>query len=580
MNYLTLEYNQPLCMVFVDYEKAFDSIETWAVLDSLQRCHIDWRYIEVLRCLYNAATMTVHIQDCKTKAIQLRRGVRQGDVISPKLFTNALEDVFKTLDWTGCGVNVNGECISHLRFADDIVIIAESLEQLTEMLRSLSDSSRRVGLGMNLDKTKVMFNRHVVPGPIYVEGKPLEVVSEYTYLGQVIQVGRNNFEKEADRRIRLGWAAFGNLRQVLTSSIPQSLKTKRAMERAMLGVSLKDKIRNEIIRKRTGVTDIACKISRLKWQWAGHVCRRTDGRWSRRVLEWRPRIGKRSVGRPPARWTDDLMKVAGTDCRCDYIAATGRYRVLTEQRHTLLISTMTDKGGTEQVMENSITDIRFEQVEQQPKDMSHLEAKIDMMEQQARQCNLEIANVPERRGENLIKIIEELGTAIKLTINAGDIVSAHRVPHADNKNRAATGKLEGGGVLVAVRRELGAVRCALPAPAPTAVDCVTVWLPASSRAKRHIINAVLFHSIGARTVNDCRRNFVLLLGTSSIEVMQERLERMGVGRRLIRELRCNILQHRKNHVQAEIVTADGFRGDRPDIPLYGILRNWFKSERG
>ncbi|XP_047533375.1 uncharacterized protein LOC125068313 [Vanessa atalanta] len=158
----TEEYNQPLCMAFVDYEKAFDSIETWAVLDSLQRCHIDWRYIEVLRCLYNAATMTVHIQDCKTKAIQLRRGVRQGDVISPKLFTNALEDVFKTLDWTGYGVNVNGECISHLRFADDIVIIAESLEQLTEMLRSLSDSSRRVGLGMNLDKTKVMFNRCLV----------------------------------------------------------------------------------------------------------------------------------------------------------------------------------------------------------------------------------------------------------------------------------------------------------------------------------------------------------------------------------------------------------------------------------
>ncbi|CAH2234041.1 jg25602 [Pararge aegeria aegeria] len=51
----------------------------------------------------------------------------------------------------------------------------------------------------------------------------------------------------------------------------------------------------------------------LKWQWAGHVCRRTDGRWSRKVLEWRPRVGKRSVGRPPTRWSDDLRKVAGID---------------------------------------------------------------------------------------------------------------------------------------------------------------------------------------------------------------------------------------------------------------------------
>ena len=63
----------------------------------------------------------------------------------------------------------------------------------------------------------------------------------------------------------------------------------------MLGVSLKDRIRNEAIREKTKVTDIARKISKLKWQWAGHICRRTDSRWSRRVLEWRPRLGKRSV---------------------------------------------------------------------------------------------------------------------------------------------------------------------------------------------------------------------------------------------------------------------------------------------
>ncbi|CAH2083561.1 unnamed protein product [Euphydryas editha] len=338
----TEEYNQPLCMAFVDYEKAFDSIETWAVLDSLQRCHIDWRYIEVLRCMYDAAKMTVHIQDQQTRPIFLRRGVRQGDVISPKLFTTALEDVFKTLDWGGRGINVNGDYISHLRFADDIVIFAETLEELGQMLSSLNESSRRVGLGMNLDKTKVMFNKHVIPRPVSVDGILLEVVQDYIYLGHTIQLGRNNFEKEAERRIQLGWAAFGGLRRVFTSKIPQSLKTKvfeqcvlpvltygaetwtltkglvhrfkvaqRAMERAMLGVSLKDRIRNETIRERTKVTDVAQRISTLKWQWAGHLCRRTDGRWSRRVLEWRPRIGKRSVGRPPTRWTDDLRRIAG-----------------------------------------------------------------------------------------------------------------------------------------------------------------------------------------------------------------------------------------------------------------------------
>jgi hypothetical protein len=59
------------------------------------------------------------------------------------------------------------------------------------------------------------------------------------------------------------------------------------------------------------VTDIAQRIAKLKWQWAGHIARRTDGRWGGKVLEWRPRAGRRSVGRPPTRWTDDLVRVAG-----------------------------------------------------------------------------------------------------------------------------------------------------------------------------------------------------------------------------------------------------------------------------
>ncbi|CAH2244410.1 jg25356 [Pararge aegeria aegeria] len=60
--------------------------------------------------------------------------------------------------------------------------------------------------------------------------------------------------------------------------------TQRAMERAMLGVSLRDQIRNEEIRRRTRVTDIAQRVAKLKWQWAGHIARRTDGRWGLQVL--------------------------------------------------------------------------------------------------------------------------------------------------------------------------------------------------------------------------------------------------------------------------------------------------------
>ncbi|CAK1591128.1 unnamed protein product [Parnassius mnemosyne] len=50
----------------------------------------------------------------------------------------------------------------------------------------------------------------------------------------------------------------------------------------------------------------------MKWQWGGHITRRTDSRWGKKVLEWRPRTGGRSVGRPPTRWIDDLVRYAGS----------------------------------------------------------------------------------------------------------------------------------------------------------------------------------------------------------------------------------------------------------------------------
>lgn len=62
--------------------------------------------------------------------------------------------------------------------------------------------------------------------------------------------------------------------------------------------------------------------------------------------------------------------------------------------------------------------------------LSTLESKMDTLEQQARQCNLEINNVPEKRNENLLLIMESIGQCIKYPISQSDLVSIHRVPHA------------------------------------------------------------------------------------------------------------------------------------------------------
>lgn len=68
--------------------------------------------------------------------------------------------------------------------------------------------------------------------------------------------------------------------------------------------------------------------------------------------------------------------------------------------------------------------------------ISSLEAKIDNIEQQARTCNIEICNIPERRGENLITLVESIGQKIKFPITQNNIISVHRVPQkVTNKDR-------------------------------------------------------------------------------------------------------------------------------------------------
>jgi hypothetical protein len=99
---------------------------------------------------------------------------------------------------------------------------------------------------------------------------------------------------------------------LMTRLVHKFKVAQRAMDRAMLGVSLRDRTRNQVIQQRTKVTDIAHRISMLKWRWVGHISRRTDYRWGKRVLEWTLRLRKRGVGRPQARWSDDSRKMAGS----------------------------------------------------------------------------------------------------------------------------------------------------------------------------------------------------------------------------------------------------------------------------
>ena len=99
--------------------------------------------------------MTVHLHK-ESEQIMIKRGVRQGDIISPKLFTAPLESIFRRLNWENKGVKIDGEFLSNLRFADDIFLCTERRQELQHMLQELSDERSRMGLKMNIANTKVM----------------------------------------------------------------------------------------------------------------------------------------------------------------------------------------------------------------------------------------------------------------------------------------------------------------------------------------------------------------------------------------------------------------------------------------
>ncbi|VDO66954.1 unnamed protein product [Heligmosomoides polygyrus] len=127
------EYTLPLCLTFIDLKKAFDSVETEAFINALLTQGVPTQYIRVLRELYSG--FTTKISPFYNEAvIDVKRGVRQGDTISPKLFSATLENVMRELEWEDMGVSIDGWQLPRLRFADDIVLTTPSISQPERIL--------------------------------------------------------------------------------------------------------------------------------------------------------------------------------------------------------------------------------------------------------------------------------------------------------------------------------------------------------------------------------------------------------------------------------------------------------------
>ena len=139
------EYQLQLCLGFVDYQKAFDSIEHTNMFDALRKINIEEGYVSILEDIYTNTVARIHIDNDVSREVKIQRRVRQGDTLSPKIFTATIEELFKKSHLNG-GVNIDGETLTDLRFADDVAWISISTKDLEDQLTGLNRESTVIPL--------------------------------------------------------------------------------------------------------------------------------------------------------------------------------------------------------------------------------------------------------------------------------------------------------------------------------------------------------------------------------------------------------------------------------------------------
>ena len=118
-----------------------------------------WKYQTtcLLRNLYPGQEATVRTRHGTTDRFQIGKGVRQGCILSPCLFNFYAEYMRNAgLEETQAGIKIAGRNINHLRYADDTTLMAESEGELKSLLMKVKEESEKVGLKLNIQKTKIM----------------------------------------------------------------------------------------------------------------------------------------------------------------------------------------------------------------------------------------------------------------------------------------------------------------------------------------------------------------------------------------------------------------------------------------
>ena len=141
----------------------------------------------LLRILYAGQEATVRIGHGTTDWFPIRKGVHQGCILSPCLFNLYAQYIMRNagLQEAQAGIKIAGRNLNNLRYANDTTFMAES-EELKSLFMNVKEESEKVGLKVNIQKTKIMAS-----GPItswQIDGETVETVADFSFLGSKITV--------------------------------------------------------------------------------------------------------------------------------------------------------------------------------------------------------------------------------------------------------------------------------------------------------------------------------------------------------------------------------------------------------
>lgn len=357
------EQQQELYLAFIDLTKAFDSVNREALWTTLHRIGCPRKFINILRLLHDDMTATVLSGQFESTPFKIRTGVKQGCVLAPTLFTIYLTvtlalikdqlpsgvDIQYRLDGKLFNLNrlkaktkVTPKVIHDLQFADDCCVAAHTASDIQATLDLFNEAYKKLGLSLNIGKTKVLHQpaprQPSNPSTIYVDGKPLEFVEHFPYLGSHLSQNAT-IDEEIQHRIHSASAAFFKLRQrvfenrdlrkstkimvykavVITSLLycsetwttyrrhVQTLESfhQRCL-RQILGIYWEDRRTNTSVLQEARLSSIEAMLLKNQLRWAGHCVRLPENRLPRQILFSQLTQGQRPRGGQMKRYKDTL----------------------------------------------------------------------------------------------------------------------------------------------------------------------------------------------------------------------------------------------------------------------------------